>query len=97
MPIYPQVIEHMEGDLLDCVNVNGAFGDAPICDDTSSNRSWVVSSGLPPWGDRVGEVSLCTPPPALVAFLHLLFCRQKFNSYMILELMPISLRMWISH
>ena len=61
----------MDGNLLDCVNVKGTLGDAPICMDTSSNKSWAVSSGLPPQDDGVGDVSLCSAPPALVAFLHL--------------------------
>ena len=53
--------DHMEGDLLDWMNLKGALGDVPICDDTSSNRSWVVSSALPSWNDGVREVSLCAP------------------------------------
>ena len=61
----------MEGNLLDWANLQGALGDAPICNDTSSNRSWVASSGSPPENDRVGEVSLCTLLPAFVAFFHL--------------------------
>ena len=36
----------MDGDLLNCVNLKGTLADAPICDNTSSIRSWAVSSGL---------------------------------------------------
>ena len=61
--------ECMEGNLLNYVNLKGTLGDIPICMDTSSNKSWAVSSGSPPWDDRIGDVSLCTPLPALVAFL----------------------------
>ena len=34
--------DHLEGGLLNCMNLKGALGD-------------VVSSGLPPWDDGVGE------------------------------------------
>ena len=61
----------MEGDLLNWVNLKGALGDVSICNDTSSNRSWAVSSGSPPQNDGVGEISLCTPPPAFVTSFHL--------------------------
>ena len=44
----------MEGNLHDWVNLKGALGDMPICDDTLSNRLWAVSSGLPPQNDGVG-------------------------------------------
>ena len=58
----------MEGDLLYWVNLKGALGDVPVCNDTSSNKTWAVSSGSPLWSDGVGEVSLCAPPPPFVAF-----------------------------
>ena len=61
----------MEGDLFDWVNLKGALGDAPICDDTSCNRSWMVSSGSPPQKNRMRDVSLCAPLPAFVEFFHL--------------------------
>ena len=64
----------MEGHLLDWVNLKGALEDVPICDDTSSNRLWMVSFGSPPKHDRVEEASLCTPPPAFVVF----FCLPIF-------------------
>ena len=59
----------MKGNLLDWVDLKGTLGDVPSCVDTSSNKSWVVSSGLPPQDDGVEDVYLCTPPPALVAVL----------------------------
>ena len=67
----------MEGDLHDCVNLKGTLGDVPIYDNTSSLdatsyiRSWAVPPGLPPQDDGVGGTSLCSSPPAFVAFLHL--------------------------
>ena len=61
----------MEGNQLNCMNLKGTLGDMPVCDDTSSNRSWAVSSGSPPWNISVREVSLCIPPPVFVAFFYL--------------------------